>query len=170
MANTSLKKVDQESLVLPPDVELLEDNGQYTNRFDFVAASGNVYRVAQSKKGRWWSCSCPSWIYNKEGNRHCKHLRDFGLPPDYQPFEIGHLELGAPGTVSAIGASPMARSKGKHLHAAPTPAALPAAAPELPLCRPKKVEMQDGEIVVTFDAKDQAAVFQLLGVLCGKPS
>lgn len=182
-APTALAKPDLDTLVLPPGVELLDDNAQYTNRFNFASASGNVYRVAQSKSGRWWSCSCPSWIHKAEGNRHCKHLRDFGLPPDYQAFEVGKLMLAPAGTpTAAIGAVSMPRSKKGGLTAvaggkasakavakavaAPAPApALPAAPAPLPGCKPKSVEMKDGEILVTFDAADSAAVFALLATL-----
>jgi hypothetical protein len=184
---TDLAVPDMETLMLPPSVELLEDNAQYTNRFDFPAASGNIYRVAQSKSGRWWACSCPSWIHKAQGNRHCKHLRDFGLPADYQSFEVGQLQLTATGTPApAIGAVPMPTSKrGKALAAAKSggkalaakgPAAktltvveapaLPAAVP-VPGCKPKSVSMIGDEIVVTFDAKDSAAVFALLAQITG---
>lgn len=174
---TALATPDMEVLMLPPNVELLEDNSQYTNRFDFASASGNVYRIAQSKSGRWWSCSCPSWIHKAQGNRHCKHLRDFGLPADYQAFEVGRLELAPAGTATpAIGAVPMPTSKkgkaalhavtGGKTSAAPAPA-LPAAPAPLPGCKPKSVEMKGTEIVVTFDAADSAAVFALLAQLTG---
>jgi hypothetical protein len=180
ISTTALATLDMEALVLPAGVELLEDNSQYENRFDFASSSGNVYRVAQSKTGRWWACSCPSWIHKAQGNRHCKHLRDFGLPPDYQAFEVGRLELAPAGAPPvAIGAVPMPTSKkGKAaLHAvsggkpagavvaAPVPAALPAA--PLPGLKPKNVGMIGNDIIVTFDAKDSAAVFALLSQLSG---
>lgn len=176
---TALATPDMEVLTLPPNVELLEDNSQYTNRFDFASSSGNVYRVAQSKTGRWWACSCPSWLHKAQGNRHCKHLRDFGLPPDYQPFEVGRLELAPAGSPPvAIGAVPMPTSKkgkaaltavsgGKISTPAPAPAALPAAPAPLPGCKPTSVEMKGSQIVVTFDVKDSAAVFALLAQLSG---
>lgn len=177
---SALAKPDMKVLMLPPTVELLEDNSAYTNRFDFAAASGNVYRVAQSKKGRWWACSCPSWIHKAEGKRHCKHLRDFGLPPEYKAFEVGKIELAPAGTQMTIGAVPMPKSKkgsaalkavqgGKSpaIAGAPVPAALPAAPASLPGCKPKGVEMKGDEIVVTFDAADSAAVFALLAQLSG---
>jgi hypothetical protein len=179
---TALAVPDMEALVLPSGVEILDDNAQYTNRFDFASSSGNVYRVAQSKKGRWWACSCPSWLHKAQGNRHCKHLRDFGLPPDYEAFEVGRLELAPAGTPSAmIGAVPMPFSKkgkaalaavpgGKPMApimSAPLFAALPAASAALPACKPKTVEMKGSEIVVTFDVKDSAAVFALLAQLSG---
>lgn len=177
-AITALAKPDMEVLMLPPNVELLDDNAAYTNRFDFASASGNVYRVAQSKKGRWWSCSCPSWIHKAEGKRHCKHLRDFGLPPEYKAFEVGKLAIAPAGTEMAIGAVPMPKKGNKAaLTAVPggatpsawmtPPAALPAAPAALPGCKPKSVEMKGDEIVVTFDAADSAAVFALLSQLSG---
>lgn len=176
---TALAKPDLEVLALPPGVALLDDNGSYTNRFDFVAGSGNVYRVAQSIKGRWWSCSCKSWIYKKTGERHCKHLQDFGLPPDYQPFEIGRLEIAGSAPAAALSSKPTAQKpapkpaltavSGGRKKATPVAAVPMAALPpaSLPICKPKTVEMKDGQIVVTFDAKDAAAVFALLAQIQG---
>jgi hypothetical protein len=68
----------------PPNSALLADNAAYTNRFDIRSESSNrLYTVAQSKSGRWWSCSCPGWIRY----RNCKHLRALGLPGHNQPHE-----------------------------------------------------------------------------------
>lgn len=177
-ANTAVAKYDMKTLVVPPTVELLDDNAQWTNRFDFVSKSGNVYRVAQNKSGRWWACDCPSWKFKKNGVRHCKHLRDFGLPPDYEAFEVGEIRLALPGEAAPeIGAKPQPKSaiKAKPVKAkkAPKPvaaanqpaAALPSAPEALPGCKPKSVQMKGDEIVVTFDAKDSAAVFALLAKL-----
>ena len=68
-----------------PQSSLLPDNAAYTNRFQVRSQStGNIYTVAQSKKGKWWSCSCKGWIRHK----HCKHLRELGLPGNYQPLLV----------------------------------------------------------------------------------
>ena len=68
----------------PPGSIVLPDNTQYTNRFEIKSQSSNaIYTVAQSKSGRWWSCSCPGWIRH----RKCKHLTALGLPGKQQPFE-----------------------------------------------------------------------------------
>jgi len=68
----------------PPGSAILPDNSQYTNRFEIKSQSSNaIYTVAQSKSGRWWSCSCPGWIRH----RKCKHLTALGLPGKQQPFE-----------------------------------------------------------------------------------
>lgn len=226
---TAVQKFDVESLVLPADVTLLEDNTQYTNRFDFASSSGNVYRIAQSISGRWWACSCPAWKFNKGGKRDCKHLRDLGLPGSYQSFEVGRLALASTADAPrSIGAVPMTsgekqtRARGK-LAAVPslmlvgntfairdeikkaggkwdadmkgwrmpdqasfdamqkllggaapakteTAQAPVAAAPErkaLPAVKPIGLEMSDGKIVVTFDAKDSSAVFAALAQLAG---
>lgn len=55
----------------------LEDNSQYTNRFEIASESSNrLYVVAQSKATGEWSCSCPGWIIKRAGKeRTCKHLR-----------------------------------------------------------------------------------------------
>jgi len=223
-AAIALQKFDVDALILPADVTLLEDNNQYTNRFDFASSSGNVYRIAQSISGRWWACSCPAWNFNKGGKRDCKHLRDLGLPGSYQSFEVGRLALAsAAEPPKAIGAVPMTLAE-KHSRAcgaaapsdallltgntyairdqikdwggkwdaaakgwrmpnqaafdhvqtmlgvsAPRPAPV-AAAPEhkaLPAVKPIGLEMADGKIVVTFDAKDSSAVFAVLAQLAG---
>lgn len=144
------------ALVLPADVELLPDNDQYTNRFDFVSGSGNKYRIAQSISGRWWSCSCPSWKFNQNGKRLCKHMVELGIPGGYQPFEVGSLAVGG-GSTPAVGAA-----SGKKPIPAPKVPALPAAAPPKGSVKPVSVEMQGDKIVVTFESKDAAAVFAML--------
>jgi len=63
----------------------LPDNSAYTNRFEIRSETSNrIYVIAQSKSGRWWSCSCPGWIRHKT----CKHLKALGLPGQYVPQEI----------------------------------------------------------------------------------
>lgn len=70
---------------LVPASSKLPDNAAYTNRFKIHSqSSANVYTVAQSKSGRWWSCSCKGWIFHK----HCKHLKSLGLPGNYVPMEV----------------------------------------------------------------------------------
>jgi len=62
----------------------LADNAAYVNRFEIKSESSDrIYTIAQSKSGRWWSCSCPGWI----SHRKCKHLTALGLPGHNQPFE-----------------------------------------------------------------------------------
>jgi len=60
-----------------PGGKALEDNAQYTNRFEIASASSNrLYTVAQNKSTGEWSCSCPGWIIKKAGKeRTCKHLQ-----------------------------------------------------------------------------------------------
>jgi len=60
-----------------PGGRALEDNSQYTNRFEIASESSNrLYVVAQSKSTGEWSCSCPGWIIKRPGKeRNCKHLR-----------------------------------------------------------------------------------------------
>ena len=106
----ALAKYDIEVLALPADVTLLEDNSTFTNRFDFHSASGKEYRIAQSKKGRWWSCGCPSYKFGKRGSKTCKHLRDFGLRGDFVPEEVGQLSVGG-AVAGSIGAAPMPNAK-----------------------------------------------------------
>ncbi len=68
----------------PSDSKVLPDNAAYTNRFEIKSqTSGSVYIIAQSKKGRWWSCECPGW----RRHRHCKHMKAVGLPSGQVPFE-----------------------------------------------------------------------------------
>jgi hypothetical protein len=70
--------------IFVPASMLLQDNAQYTNRFKIrSSSSGDIYIVAQNKSGRWWSCGCFGWIRHK----HCKHLRELGLPGHHVPFE-----------------------------------------------------------------------------------
>ena len=69
-----------------PAAACLPDNGDWTNRFEIRSQSSNaIYRIAQNKTGRYWGCSCPSWIYR---GRDCKHLRTLGLPGRQQAHEI----------------------------------------------------------------------------------
>jgi hypothetical protein len=73
------------TLRVPADA-CLPDNAGWTNRFEIRSSTSNrVYRIAQSKTGRHWGCSCPAWIYR---GRDCKHLRTLGLPGCEVPHEI----------------------------------------------------------------------------------
>lgn len=75
--------------VIRHQVDHLPDNTQYTNRFEIHSeTSSRVYVIAQSKSGRWWSCSCPGWIRH----RNCKHLKALGLPGQQQPMEVSFSE------------------------------------------------------------------------------
>lgn len=70
---------------LPRQSIRLADNRSYTNRFKIRSETSDaVYIIAQSKSGRWWSCSCFGWIRHK----HCKHLRTIGLPGHHRPHEV----------------------------------------------------------------------------------
>lgn len=168
-------KYDMDTLVLPADVTLLEDNKQYTNRVDFVSGSGKEYRLAQNKSGRWWACSCPSYKFKTGGTRHCKHMEDFGIPGEYAPFEIGNLQIGgAPPKLTALpGGSakkaPKAKSPKAKAPKAKGPKASPLAIPAVAGIRPKGVvtDPKTGDITVTFAAKDAAAVYSLLSQLTG---
>lgn len=62
----------------------LEDNAQWTNRFQIKSeSSGSLYTIAQNKGGRFWACNCPGWIRH----RTCKHLQTLQLPCHSQPYE-----------------------------------------------------------------------------------
>lgn len=107
--STALETVNQiPVLPLPEGVELLPDNKSFTNRVDFQSSSGKTYRLAQSKKGRWWACSCPSYVYGKKGAKTCKHLRDFGLSGNFLPEEVGRLAIGGE---TEVGSTPMPDSE-----------------------------------------------------------
>lgn len=161
---TALTTASTPVLTLPPGVTLLDDNSQYTNRFDFTSDSGNVYRVAQSKSGRWWACSCPSWKYNRNGKRLCKHMEAFGLPGNYAPFEVGKLAIA--GTVATPIAAPKAKPAKAAVVAPKAKPALPAApAANTAGLKPKNVAVNGDEITVTFNACDAARVFALLASL-----
>lgn len=68
----------------PPGSLRLPDNTSYVNRFEIRSETSDaVYVVAQSKTGRWWSCSCFGWIRHKK----CKHLTALGLPGKHKPYE-----------------------------------------------------------------------------------
>jgi len=68
----------------------LPDTAAYVNRFEIKSeTSDRVYIVAQSKTGRWWSCSCHGWLRHKK----CKHLTALGLPSNHQPFEPTRKEV-----------------------------------------------------------------------------
>jgi hypothetical protein len=56
---------------------MLEDNAQWTNRFEIHSASSDrVYIIAQNKDKGHMGCSCPGW----RTRRNCKHLSALGLP------------------------------------------------------------------------------------------
>jgi len=66
----------------------LEDNTQWTNRFEVRSESSDrVYIVSQHKEKRHWGCSCPGW----RTRRKCKHLTTLGLPILEEPHEIGRI-------------------------------------------------------------------------------
>ncbi len=68
----------------PAGARELPDNAAYCNRFEIKSeTSDRIYIIAQSKTGRWWSCSCHGWLSRKK----CKHLAALGLPSHHQPFE-----------------------------------------------------------------------------------
>ena len=49
----------------------LEDNAQWTNRFQIRSeSSSRLYTVAQRKSDGSWGCDCMGW----KRHRHCKHL------------------------------------------------------------------------------------------------
>ena len=76
---------------IPTTSQVLPDNAAYCNRFEVKSQTSNsVYIIAQSKKGRWWSCECPGW----RRHRTCKHMKSVGLPCGQVPFEA---RLAAPG-------------------------------------------------------------------------
>lgn len=55
---------------------VLADNDRYTNRVEIRSqSSSRLYIVAQNKKSKEWSCSCPGWIFPRNGVRSCKHLK-----------------------------------------------------------------------------------------------
>jgi len=66
----------------------LEDNAQWTNRFEVRSESSDrIYIVSQHKAKRHWGCSCPGW----RTRRKCKHLTTVGLPILEKPYEIGRI-------------------------------------------------------------------------------
>lgn len=68
-----------------PRSAMLPDKGAWTNRFEIRSSSSNrVYVIAQSKTGRHWGCSCPSWCHR----RQCKHLAAIGLPAFEKAHEV----------------------------------------------------------------------------------
>lgn len=78
-----------------PEGALLPDNKTFTNRFEIRSeTSSSVYRIAQSKSGRWWACSCRGYVFaRKDGpkGKTCKHLRSLGLAvagESFLPVEV----------------------------------------------------------------------------------
>lgn len=52
---------------------LLDDNAQWTNRFQVKSrTSDSLYVIAQQRTDGTWGCSCPGWRHH----RKCKHLTD----------------------------------------------------------------------------------------------
>lgn len=76
-------------LYIPASAERIPDDNRYENKFDIPSeTSDNIYRIAQSKSGRWWSCECFGWRKHK----HCKHLDELGIPGHYIPYEPKIIE------------------------------------------------------------------------------
>jgi hypothetical protein len=70
--------------VFIPEDRRLDDNAQWTNRFQIKSESSDrLYTIAQNKSGRFWGCNCPGWIRHKT----CKHLHNLQLPGHHQPYE-----------------------------------------------------------------------------------
>ena len=90
-ASPEVRRTGQKGIIMaslavihPQRGAILEDNRQWTNRFQVHSeTSDRVYIVAQHKTSRFWGCSCFGWIRF----HHCKHLRTLGLPGDHKPFE-----------------------------------------------------------------------------------
>ena len=84
-ASTDAKEPTFASVLSIPLGDMLQPSGQWENRFEVKSATTNrAYIVAQHKRGRYWSCSCPDW----NQHRHCKHLSDLLLPPNERPHEV----------------------------------------------------------------------------------
>jgi hypothetical protein len=80
----------------------LPDTSTHVNRFEIKSqTSDRVYTIAQSKTGRWWSCSCNGWLRHKS----CKHLKALGLPGQHQPFEPRRSDAVAKKTFAEIDAA-----------------------------------------------------------------
>lgn len=68
---------------------VLPDNDQWQFRFNVKSQSSNrIYTIAQHKTKKHWGCSCPGW----KANRHCKHLRELGIPGDEKPYEVNLIK------------------------------------------------------------------------------
>ena len=73
------------TLYIPSSSLKLADNDQWQHRFEIHSESSNrVYVVAQNKKKKHWTCSCPAW----RTRRSCKHLSAVGVPNHEQPFNV----------------------------------------------------------------------------------
>jgi hypothetical protein len=70
--------------VFIPADRRLDDNAQWTNRFQIKSESSDkLYTIAQNKSGRFWGCNCMGWVRHKT----CKHLTAMQLPSFMRPFE-----------------------------------------------------------------------------------
>jgi hypothetical protein len=57
----------------------------WINRMEIKSETSNrIYVIAQHAEKRYWGCSCPGW----RRHRHCKHLKQLGLPSAEEPFEV----------------------------------------------------------------------------------
>lgn len=71
------------TIFVPPNMKL-PDTKTHVNRYYVKSSSSDtLHTIAQSRTGRWWSCSCLGWIRHK----HCQHLDAPGLPGHYIPCE-----------------------------------------------------------------------------------
>lgn len=69
---------------------LLDDNAQWTNRFQVPSrSSGSLYVIAQQRTDGQWGCSCPGWRHH----RKCKHLTDVLGRLAAIADQYGHLAL-----------------------------------------------------------------------------
>lgn len=67
----------------------LPDTDRHQFRFEVESGStDNVWLISQNKKGGWWECDCPGW----KRHRHCRHLRELGIPDYPKPYEPKIIE------------------------------------------------------------------------------
>ena len=76
-------------IIRVPQSMSLPDKGVWRYRFNIPSeTTDRLYKVAQHKEKKYWGCSCPGW----KKHRHCKHLRNIGLPGDEKPYEVNFIK------------------------------------------------------------------------------
>lgn len=67
-----------------------EDNRFFTNRFSLIYL-GRDLLIEQHKRTREWRCNCSEFQNSNtliDQTKHCRHLRDLGIPGGGEAFEV----------------------------------------------------------------------------------
>ena len=52
----------------------MKTTSKWISKVKVVGSTGNIYTVVKDRKGQY-ACSCPAWIYQRNGRKDCKHIK-----------------------------------------------------------------------------------------------